>query len=416
MTDFKYLSTALVLFLLCFAFSCQNTTPENEAKSNENTINRQPLTLELEKVADGLYAPVALENAMDGSGRIFIAEQAGKILILKEGRLLPEPFLDIRSRLVPMENKYMDTGILGFAFHPDYKNNGRFFVHYSAPSTKGSDHKSVLAEFQVSSSDPDRADVKEKIILEVEQPENNHNGGNIVFDKNGFLYIGFGDGGGQGDQHGYPGHGQNRNTLLGSIIRIDINKDSPYEIPADNPLVGKDGRDEIWAYGLRMPWRISFNPETGELFCGDVGQNEYEEVNIIEKGKNYGWRAMEGFHIFDSALYNEGGDFTLPINEYPHSEGISVTGGYVYRGSQNPEMEGKYFFGDWAFKIFYLEKTENDWIKHNPTFAGKTDNNFGFRINSFGLDEEGEIYVVTQDEIGAISPTGVIYKLKETNN
>lgn len=407
-----------ILWLSLTLAACQNAS--NEGKGNNDaeheTANGEPLLFDLVKVVDGLFAPVALENAKDGSGRIFIAEQAGKILVLKNGKLLPVPFLEITSKLVPMENKYMDTGILGFAFHPDYTNNGRFFVHYSAPSDKGSDHKSVLAEFQVSTADPDRASVQERIILEVDQPENNHNGGNIIFDENGYLYIGFGDGGGQGDQHGYPGNGQNLNSLLGSIIRIDIDNGSPYKIPSDNPFVGKEGRDEIWAYGLRMPWRISFDPETGALFCGDVGQDLYEEVNIIEKGKNYGWRAMEGFHVYDSALYGERGDFTLPIAEYKHPEGLSITGGYVYRGNKNPEMVGKYFFGDWAFKMFYLEKHQDKWVRHNSSFIGKLGDKIDFYVNSFGLDEEGEIYVVTQKEVGAISPTGVVYRLKLADN
>jgi glucose/arabinose dehydrogenase len=312
-----------------------------------------------------------------------------------------------------MENKYMDTGILGFVFHPEYKSNGRFFVHYSAPSfKKGSDHKSVLEEFKVSNTNADKANPAGKLILEVEQPEANHNGGNIVFDQNGYLYLGFGDGGGQGDAHNRIGNGQDLNQLLGKIIRIDIDKGSPYQIPADNPFIGKQGRDEIWAYGLRMPWRLSFDKKTSELFCGDVGQNSYEEVNVIKKGKNYGWRAMEGYYPYDTTLYAKGGEYTLPIHAYSHQLGISITGGYVYRGKQFPAMEGKYIFGDWAFKIFYLEKNANQqWIRQDCHFEGKADNTFEFRVNSFGVDEEGEIYIVTQDEIGAISPTGVIYKI-----
>jgi glucose/arabinose dehydrogenase len=378
---------------------------------------KDSLVFKLEKVADGLYAPLALENAHDGSGRIFIAEQAGRIMILKNGALLKEPFLNIRSLLVPMKNEYMDVGILGFAFHPHYKNNGRFFVHYSAPSNKGFDNKSVLAEFKVNANNPDKAHPEKKIILEVEQPEQNHNGGNIVFDKNGYLYIGFGDGGGQGDAHGTIGNGQDLNQLLSKIIRIDIDHGDPYSIPKDNPFVGKEGRDEIWCYGLRMPWRISFDEKTGELFCGDVGQNLYEEVNIIERGKNYGWRAMEGFHPFDSVMHAKGGDFALPVIEYKHPEGVSITGGYVYRGKQFPALQGKYVFGDWAFKVFYMDKNaKQQWVKHDCKFEGKSDNTFDFRINSFGVDEAGEIYMVTQNEIGAISPSGVVYRIMLADN
>ncbi|WP_018610886.1 PQQ-dependent sugar dehydrogenase [Segetibacter koreensis] len=396
------------IFLLS---SCKST-----GYKDKKTVKDQ-LIFTLEKVTDSLYAPLALENAHDGSQRIFIAEQAGRIMILKNGRLLKEPFLNIRSLLVPMKNEYMDVGILGFAFHPDYKNNGRFFVHYSAPSKKGFDNTSVLAEFKVSANNPDRADPQGKVILEVDQPQSNHNGGNIVFDKKGYLYIGFGDGGGQGDAHGNPGNGQNLNQLLGKIIRIDVDHKSPYSIPADNPFVGKEGRDEIWSYGMRMPWRISFDEKTGKLFCGDVGQDTYEEVDIIEKGKNYGWRAMEGFHPYDSILYEKGGNFALPITEYPHKEGVSIIGGYVYRGEKFPLLQGKYIFGDWAFKVFYLEQnSKQQWIKHDCKFEGKDDNKFDFRINSFGTDESGEIYMVTQNEIGAINRSGVVYKIKLANS
>jgi glucose/arabinose dehydrogenase len=382
----------------------------------ESATMKDTLIFKLQKVVDSLYGPVALENAHDGSGRIFIGEQAGKIRVIKNGKLLKEPFLDIRSLLVSMKNEFMDVGLLGFAFHPDYKRNGRFFVHYSTPSDKkGFDNKSVLAEFKVSSANPDKADTKHLTLLEVEQPEENHNGGNIIFDKKGYLYMGFGDGGGQGDAHGKFGNGQNLNQFLGKIIRIDVNHKKPYAIPADNPFVGKPGRDEIWSYGMRMPWRISFDRKTGELFCGDVGQNLYEEVDIIRKGQNYGWRAMEGFHIYDSSLYKKGGHFALPVIEYKHPEGVSITGGYVYRGRRFPAMEGKYIFGDWAFKVFYMEKNEKGWVKKDCYFEGKDNNTFNFRINSFGEDESGEIYMVTQGQIGAIDPSGVIYKISAVN-
>lgn len=403
-------------FIIAFLIACSNGADRQGKGSTEKDSTavwkKEELVFKLERVTiDSLYAPVALENAHDGSGRLFVAEQAGRIMIIKNNQVLKQPFLDIRSKLVHMENKYMDVGILGFAFHPDYKHNGRFFVHYSAPAGKGYDNKSVLAEFRVSRDNPDKADPHGKVILEVAQPEENHNGGNIVFDKEGYLYMGFGDGGGQGDHHGRYGNGQNLQQLLGKIIRIDVDHGSAYRIPADNPFIGK-GRGEIWAYGMRMPWRISFDAKTGALFCGDVGQDTYEEVDIIEKGKNYGWRAMEGFHPYDTALYRKGGDFALPIDEYKHPIGVSIIGGYVYRGKQFPALEGKYLFGDWAFKIFYLEKNKDQqWERHDCRFEGETGNRVDFRINSFGTDEEGEIYVVTQNEVGAISPTGVIYKI-----
>ncbi len=403
---------SLLVFWLLTACQPQSRQPDKSATRKDSVPATQPLVFRLERLVDSLYAPTALENSHDGTGRLFVSQQAGQILLIRNGQLVKEPFLNIQSKLPPMENKWMDTGILGFAFHPDYRHNGRFFVHYSAPSSQGSDNKSVLAEFSVSANNPDRANPEGKVLLEVEQPESNHNGGNIVFDRQGYLYIGFGDGGGQGDQHGKIGNGQNLNQLLGKIIRIDVDHGSPYRIPADNPFVGKEGRDEIWSYGMRMPWRLSFDRVTGELFCGDVGQAAYEEVDIIEKGKNYGWRAMEGFHPYDTALYQQGGDFALPIHEYHHSVGISITGGYVYRGRQFPALAGKYIFADWAFKVFYLEKNaRQQWEAHDCRFEGKKDNVFPFRINSFGVDEEGELYMVTQNEIGAISHTGVVYKI-----
>ncbi|MBC7921129.1 MAG: PQQ-dependent sugar dehydrogenase [Ferruginibacter sp.] len=416
MNNLRLPGIPLLLFGLLAACGPQSRQPDQRA-NRKDSISAPPLVFQLEKLVDGLYAPTALENAHDGTGRLFVAQQAGQILIIKNGRLVKEPFLNIRSKLPKMENKWMDTGILGFAFHPDYRNNGRFFVHYSAPSArKGFDHKSVLAEFRTSADNPDRANPEGKVLLEVEQPEPNHNGGNMVFDRQGYLYIGFGDGGGQGDQHGQYGNGQNLNQLLGKILRLDVDHGSPYQVPADNPFVGKEGRDEIWSYGMRMPWRLSFDPATDQLFCGDVGQAAYEEVDIIEKGKNYGWRAMEGTHPYDTALHEKGGDFALPIHEYHHSVGVSVTGGHVYRGGQYPALQGKYVFADWAFKVFYLEKNaRQQWEAHDCRFEGKEDNTFPFRINSFGLDEAGEMYLVTQDSIGAISPTGVVYKLGLAN-
>ena len=372
----------------------------------------QRLIFKLEKIADSLVAPVALENAHDGSDRLFVGEQAGIIRVIRNGKVLREPFLNIRELLVKMENKYMDVGLLGFAFHPRFKENGLFYVHYSAPSEKqGFDNKSVLAEFHVSKTDPDRADPAGRVMLEVEQPEQNHNGGNIVFGKDGYLYMGFGDGGGQGDKHGTVGNGQNMKQLLGKIIRIDVDHGIPYSIPADNPFVGRQAKPEIWASGMRMPWRLSFDALTGALFCGDVGQDKFEEIDIIQKGANYGWRAREGFYAYDSTLDSNGKQYTQPIAAYGHSVGISITGGLVYRGQDYPAMAGKYIFADWAFKIFYLEKQNQKWIMKACRFEGKKDNVFPFRINSFGQDEDGELYVVTQQEVGAISPTGVIYKL-----
>ncbi|KAA2240727.1 PQQ-dependent sugar dehydrogenase [Chitinophaga agrisoli] len=406
---------AVILAAALAMAACHQPSGTDHQTTGNDTISTKDssgLTFKLIKVADSLPGPVALENAHDGTGRLFVGGQGGAIWIIKNGKPSREPFLDIRRSLVHMEDKYMDVGLLGFAFHPDYKHNGRFFVHYSAPPRiKGYDNKSVLAEYHVSTDNPDKAVPTGKVLLIVDQPEENHNGGNIVFGKDGYLYMGFGDGGGQGDKHGTIGNGQDLNQLLGKIIRIDVNHGAPYKIPPDNPFVGKKARPEIWAYGMRMPWRISFDSKTGELFCGDVGQDTYEEVDIIEKGLNYGWRAMEGFHIYDTVLYNRGGDFIRPIAEYKHTTGVSITGGFVYRGSQYPAMEGKYIFADWAFKVFYLQQEGDKWAMHDAHFEDKKDNVFPFRINSFGQGEDGEIYMVTQNDVGALNHSGVIYKI-----
>ena len=215
--------------------------------------------------------------------------------------MLTQPFLDVSNQLVPINPGYDERGLLGIAFHPDFKTNHKFYVYYSVPSnTSGSDHKGILVEYMVSANNPDVADISTKrILLEVEEPESNHNGGNLVFGPDGYLYIGLGDGGGGGDEHGTFGNGQNLGTLLGKIIRIDVNG-QPYTVPKDNPFVNRtDARPEIWAYGLRNPWRFSFDRVTKQLFAGDVGQNKYEEVDIITKGGNYGWRIKEGLHDYD---------------------------------------------------------------------------------------------------------------------
>lgn len=405
------------ILLLAFATSftaCQGPAARQRSLSTaaDSLLAAAPLVLTLEKVADSLEGPVALENAHDGSGRLFVGEQSGLVRIIRDGQVLPEPFLDIRSQLVPMGKGLANVGLLGLAFHPDFRHNGRFFVHYTAPDThEGFHNKSVLEEFHVSHSDADKADPHGRIILEVEQPAESRNGGNIVFGRDGYLYMGFGDGG--RDKKGQQGSGQDLSQLLGKIIRIDVDHGHPYAIPPDNPFVGGQARPEIWAYGLRMPWRISFDPATGNLFCGDVGQGVYEEVDIIKKGGNYGWKAKEGSHPYDSALYAGGRGFIDPVAEYVHPRGVCIIGGYVYRGKHHPMMRGKYFFADWAYKLFFLSPEHGTWAMHDCQVRGVTtaDGKLPFRVNSFGEDESGELYLVTQTEIGAFSHSGAIYRL-----
>lgn len=400
-------------------FSCSSSTKEKQQSANDgkDSLKTNKQQYVLQKVVDGIVSPVGMASAKDGSGRLFVLEQPGKILIIKDGKVMAEPFLDLTSKVLPLENSYSEAGLLGITFHPKFKENGLFYLYYNATS-KGSKSgiKSVISEFKVS-QDPNKAAPQERIIMEVEQPEWNHNGGQIEFGPDGYLYIGLGDGGGAGDKHGAIGNGQDLNTLLGKILRIDVNNKAPYAIPADNPFVNKDGLDEIWAYGLRNPWRFSFDKATGRLFAGDVGQNKYEEVDIIEKGKNYGWRAYEGYHVFDDNLAAKIKDTVSPITEYDRDFGASVTGGYVYRGKKYPSINGKYFFADFVGRVFSLTEGKNGkWDREPIIFKGHSDSKLDLRINSLGEDEEGEIYFLTQSEIGAKSKTGAVYQLSVIND
>jgi glucose/arabinose dehydrogenase len=389
-------------FSLLMIFSCGGSSPDAASEIATFNFNLIPVTTEV-------IAPVDLVNA--GDERLFIIEQPGKIRIIKNGKMLEKYFLDISKNKVDRGSKsYSEKGLLGLAFHPQYKKNGKFYIYYSAPTaTKGMDNKSVLSEYQVSVSDADVAGENERIILEIEEPEWNHNGGQLVFGKDGYLYIGVGDGGGSGDHHGKTGNGQNLNSLLGKILRIDVDKGNPYSVPPDNPFVGKAALPEIWAYGLRNPWRFSFDKKSEKLFCSDVGQNLFEEIDIIDKGKNYGWRAMEGNHVFDASLKKE--DMQPPIHDYPHSVGVCVIGGHVYNGKKYSTLLGKYFFADWNGGIFYLAKEENgQWKRYECTFKNKP----SFTINSVGVDVNGELYFLTQKNPGPLNP-GVVYRLEQVN-
>jgi glucose/arabinose dehydrogenase len=388
------------------------------------------LSVKLKLVADDLYGPVAMDAPKDGSGRIFICEQTGKIKVIKGGKTLADPFLDVSTKLDKPNKIYSEKGLLGIAFHPKYKNNGRFFIYFSAPSlNRSSDHKSILAEYKVSSANADIADMaSEKIIMEIEEPEANHNGGQLAFGPDGYLYVGLGDGGGEGDKHGISGNSQDLNTQLGKILRIDINEPvqkiesaslfpaesskMPYMIPSDNPFVNsRNAKPEIWAYGLRNPWRFSFDRKTGKLFCGDVGQNKWEEVDIIEKGKNYGWRIMEGNHCYNPSSHCAQDGLVFPIAEYSHETGVSITGGFVYRGNNLPELQGKYVFADWSGKMFYLEESNGKWSMQKLAVKPGKENDLGLNINSFGEDESGEMYILAQKFPGTLLPDGMVYLL-----
>ncbi|MDG6218527.1 MAG: PQQ-dependent sugar dehydrogenase, partial [Candidatus Thermoplasmatota archaeon] len=382
------------------------------------TINPE-FIVNVDVIADGFNSPLYATSAGDASDRLFVVDQIGIIYVIQNDEFLSQPFLDISDKIVDLDTTYDERGLLGLAFHPAYEKNGRFFVYYSSPkSGENINHESILAEYHVSDNqnraDPD----SQRIIFRVDQPEANHNGGQLLFGPDGYLYIGLGDGGGAGDNFGEIGNGQNKSTLLGSILRIDIDNGSSYSIPLDNPLVGKDGRDEIYAFGLRNPWHFSFDRKTNELFAADVGQDAWEEINIIIKGGNYGWRIMEGTHFYDEdLLYTLNltlDDLEMPIHEYSHSVGISIIGGYVYRGTENPELAGKYIFGDWSTSfinprgsLFYLEEIEPGSWKRFDLLPS----DFNRFVLSFGEDENGEIYVLSKTTLGPTGSTGDIRKI-----
>lgn len=289
-------------------------------------------------VAAGLERPLFLTHAGDRSGRLFVVEQSGTIRIINQDVLRKAPFLDVRDRVA---TDGPERGLLGLAFHPDYPRNGRFFVNY----TRQPDGATVVAEYRRGGAQ-DEAFRDERVLMVVLQPEPNHNGGMVAFGPDGYLYVGFGDGGGVGDPFD---RAQNPNELLGKIVRIDVDHGDPYAIPADNPFAKAGGRPEIYAVGLRNPWRFSFDSNTAELWVADVGQKKWEEVDLVTRGGNYGWRVMEGFHCFNPAVSCQTRGLAMPVMEYTHEEGrCSIIGGYVYRGRAVPALRGAYVSGDFC--------------------------------------------------------------------
>ncbi|MFZ5862232.1 MAG: PQQ-dependent sugar dehydrogenase [Nitrospirota bacterium] len=343
----------------------------------------------------GFKSPVGFQSAGDGTGRVFIVEQRGTIQVRKPGQAGSKTFLDIRDRVTSGG----ELGLLGLAFHPNFVETGRLYVNYT--SRKGGLH-TVISEFKVGAK-PDEVDPRiERILMTIPQPYANHNGGDVAFGPDGMLYIALGDGGSGNDP---LGNGQKLSTLLGKILRIDVDHGgdaTAYGIPADNPFVKRKGAaPEIWAYGLRNPWRFAFDPATGRLFAGDVGQNAREEIDVIRKGGNYGWNVMEG------AICTPGvnpkckkSGFDLPIFDYPRSDGTTVIGGRVYRGSAIPALCGAYVYGDFGTgRIWALHYDGATVIEQQKLLD--TDH----RISAFGEDEQRELYVVDYaGEILKITP------------
>lgn len=415
-----------------------------------------PKGVEMKLIADNLVSPLGVVEAPDNSGRLFVIDQIGKIWIIdKDGNKESTPFLDVSGKLAPLSAEYDERGLLGFAFHPDYKNNGRFFIYYNLPPRAGGpqgggawDNLSRISEYKVSASDPNAADISsEQIVLEVDDPQSNHNGGTIAFGRDGYLYIAIGDGGAADDVA--PGHvedwydvneggnGQDiESNLFGDILRLDVNGTKPYAIPADNPFVGKPGMDETYAYGFRNPYRFSFDMGgANRLYVGDAGQALYEEVDVVSKGGNYGWNVKEGTHCFSAAdntvelpgcptednFNNELIDPVIELNNFANPKGgkaITVIGGNVYRGKAIHGWQGKYLFGSFAQNF---DGPNAELFISTPGGSGLWDydevnpighpNDLGYFLKGFGQDNEGEIYLTVSGMLGPSGNTGKVFKL-----
>jgi len=384
---FRFASIAAFVSLVTAACA----PAQDRSTAQDGSPARAERRLHLERVVIGLDLPVHI-NAPAGDPRLFVVEQTGRIRIVERGRLLQKPFLDLRDQV----SSGSERGLLSVAFHPRFASNRYLFVNYTDRSGD-----TRVERYRVG-SDPNVVDPSSaKLVLHVEQPYSNHNGGLVLFGPDGMLYIGMGDGGSGGDPHG---HAQNPGSLLGKMLRIDIDRGDPYAIPADNPFLGRAGvRPEIWATGLRNPWRFAFDPPTGLLYIGDVGQNAWEEVDVVrgqEGGLNYGWARMEGKHCFRSRTCDPQGT-TLPAVEYPSSEGCTVIGGLVYRGARMPAFVGHYFYADHCRGWIRSFRYENGRVTDPVRWSVDTD----ISPTTFGTDAAGELLVA--------SLTGEVYRVVE---
>ncbi|XP_039254192.2 HHIP-like protein 2 [Styela clava] len=394
-----------------------------EVKENEFAENCIPICLR--KITDGVKNVVDGAFPQDNSNRLFVVQQNGIIWELSAKReRLQKPFLNIASK-VQQSGAVDERGLLSMVFDPDFLSNKYFYLFYN-PSMRGTRER--IVRMKVSDIGPPMVveEESEKLILEFPKPEGNHDGGQLFFGNDGYLYITTGDGGGGGDKHGTRGNGQSLTTLLGNILRIDVksNPNVSYTIPDDNPFVNSDGMEkkEIFAYGLRNPWRTSIDRETDRIFCGDVGQNHIEEVDIIVKGGNYGWRAYEGNNCYDQQMCDEiiASDQALqwPIYSYTHDVGQAVIGGYVYRGSNVPELNGKYVYGDQRkSQIWALEENGDKWENRNICVGksacpdGTISHNPRQHLFAFAQDEKGELYMFVAKTAKMTEANGEIYKL-----
>ena len=449
-TIYSWLQMSLLLVFAFILNGCKKDHPTATPPSN-----KQPA---LQLITDGLISPVALAEPADGSKRLFIADELGKIWVIGgDGAKLTTPFIDISSKMVTLSPDYDERGLLGIAFSPDYKTNGKFYLFYTAPPRAGSpvpgdpgstwNNLTRISEFTVSAADPNVADINsERILVEDDHPYLNHNGGTLAFGPDGFLYISIGDGGNSDDVgNGHVpdwyapnvgGNGQDiYANLMGNILRIDVNG-SPYNIPADNPFVGTSAKQEIYAYGFRNPFRFSFDMAgTHQLIVGDEGQSLYEELDDVKKGGNYGWNVKEGTHCFNTdndlterascpIVDSAGQPLIDPVLELVNTSnpagggiGIAIIGGFVYRGTALPDWEGKYIFGMLSVdgsatgKVFEADMTSTGmWTYSGVNFDSLT-SNLGTYLKSFGQDQSGEIYLLTSDQIGPQGASGKVYKI-----
>jgi glucose/arabinose dehydrogenase len=412
--------------------------------------NPAPPSVQIELFARGFTHPTACASPRDGSGRLFVTEQTGAVRIVdSSGNVLREPFIDISERMVKPFSAYDESGLLGIAFHPGYAVNGRFFLFYNALPTVDTPegyHSNVrIAEYLVTPGDPNRADpASEQVLLDVPHPQSNHNGGQLAFGPDGYLYIGIGDGGNANDVgEGHTpdiGNGQDTTTLLGKMLRIDVAEPGVAAIPTDNPFYADpQKRGEIYAYGFRNPWRFSFDTGgSGRLFCGDVGQNLFEEIDIVKAGGNYGWNIREGLSCFNKERASapladcpdsgaDGEPLLDPVIAYGHPGsggliiGRSVVGGYVYRGAMIPELQGYYVFGDWSTSFargdgsLFIADEDNAGAWQIKEVSVQHEDRPGRKLNrfllSFGEDEDGELYLLTSRSLGPIGASGEVYKI-----
>lgn len=410
-------------------------------------IGTTTMNVGLQTIASGFVSPVDVAFPDDGTNRMFVVDQVGRIMISPStGSVLPNPFLDLSDRLVTL-NAYDERGLLSMALHPQFASNGRFYVSYNAPKDpddpSGFDSELRISEFRVTDDNLNEANPNsEKVLLDINKPASNHNGGKLAFGPDGMLYVSVGDGGGSGlvgdDGPIDGGTSQSLTTLLGKILRINVNIPPPLNIPTDNPFFGVSGaRGEIWALGFRNPWRFSFDiGGDNRLFVGDVGQNLFEEIDIVEKGGNYGWQVREGLHCYDAASKNNppatcddvdarGAPLIGPIIEQPQVDengdavGISIIGGYVYRGTGVPGLTNDYVFGQWTSqssvadgRLFAAEEdSKGAWTTRELTISNTDDGRFGRYVLAFGQDADGEIYVLSSVSAAPAGLTGRVDKL-----